>query len=105
MAYPGSQTNSEFGAGIDHLSNPGRANVGSISLEQDSQKWDDMSSQVATTPRSVLSMYSFSRSANGSDGQGFMPDGTYLGNANGESADNFDKSLMLRMAGGSSDVA
>jgi hypothetical protein len=102
MAYTGSRTNAEFGAGVNHQVNLNRANLGSISLAQDSQKWDAMTGQAATTPHSVLSTYAFGRSANGTDGQNFLPNGDYLGNANGMSAGDFDKSLMLRMAGSGS---
>jgi hypothetical protein len=106
MPYLGSQTNEEFyNNGISHQVNPGRANLSSISLQQDSDRWDQMSTQAATTPHSVLSMYSFSRSPNGSDGQGFLPNGAFLGSSNGASADDFDKSLMLRMAVGNRGVA
>jgi len=52
MAYPGSQPNAEFGAGINHPVNPGRQNLGSVtlggSLQADSARWD------ATTPHAVL---------------------------------------------------
>jgi hypothetical protein len=51
MAYSGSQTNSEFGAGINHVTT-GRSNDASItlggSLQADSDKWN------ATTPHAVL---------------------------------------------------
>ena len=106
MPYYGSQSNDEFGAGVNHLVNSGKANDNSVtlggSLQTDSARWDAESQQAATSPHSVLSMYNFSRSANGSDGQNFLPNGAYLGNSNGQSADNFDKSLSLRMAGNNS---
>lgn len=52
MANIGGSHTDEFGAGIDHLTNPGRANVSSItlggSLQADSDRWNGMS------PHSVL---------------------------------------------------
>jgi hypothetical protein len=101
----GSQNDAFYGDGIGHTVNEGRANLSSISLQQDSDRWDQMSAQAATSPHSVLSTYSFSRSSNGSDGQNFLPNGAYLGSSNGQSAGNFDKSLELRMAGSNSGVA
>jgi len=108
MAYTGSQTNAEFSTGIDHLTNAGRANDNSVtlgaSLQAESDRWNAESQQAAVTPHSVLSTYAFSRSANGSDGQNYLPNGDFLGSANAMSEGDFDKSLMLRMAGnGSSD--
>ena len=109
MPNIGGSTNDAFGAGVNHVRNPGRANVGSItlggSLQADSDKWDAESQEAATSPHSVLSTYAFSRSANGSDGTNFLPNGAYLGNSNGMSADNFNKSLTLRMAGTNGDAA
>lgn len=103
MAWSSNGTSAEFTAGHTPLANIGRGNENSVtmgdSLQADSDRWNTETQQAATSPHSVLAPYSFSRSANGSDGQNFLPDGTYLGNANGESAGNFDKSLMLRMAG------
>jgi hypothetical protein len=98
----GSQSDAFHGDGIGHAVNTGRANLGSISLQQDSERWDAMSNQAATTPHSVLATYSFSRSANGSDGENMLPNGTFLGSSNGQSSDSFDKSLMLGMAGSGS---
>ena len=59
MAYPGSQTNAEFGAGINHLANPGRANVGSLTLGTDASTADQGLGQTsqhwaAMTPYGVL---------------------------------------------------
>jgi hypothetical protein len=109
VAYLGSQPNSEFGAGVSHLANAGRGNDNSVtlngSLQADSDRWDAESQEAAVTPHSVLSTYNFSRSANGSDGQNYLPNGDYLGSGDGASADTFDKSLMLRMAAGNSGVA
>ncbi len=106
MADIGGSANDAFGAGVSHLANAGRANDNSVtlggSLQADSARWDTESQQAAVTPHSVLSTYSFSRSANGSDGQGYLPNGMYLGNGNGQSADNFDKALTLRYAGNGS---
>ena len=45
----GGSTNDAFGAGVNHVRSPGRANVGSITLgtdaglEQTSERWDSMS--------------------------------------------------------------
>lgn len=102
----GGSANDAFGVGVNHLTNTGRGNDNSVtlggSLQADSDRWDAESQQAAVTPHSVLSMYSFSRSANGSDGQNYLPNGMYLGSSNGQSADNFDKDLALRYAGGGS---
>jgi hypothetical protein len=105
MAAIGSSQNAELNAGIDHLANAGHGNDSSVTLngglEADSARWDAMTGQAATTPHSVLSTYAFSRSANGSDGQNFLPNGDYLGSGNGASAATFDQRVMVGMAGGS----
>lgn len=48
MPYYRSQTNGEFSAGIDHQVNPGRSNLGSITLSGSSE-------QSAVGPHAVLS--------------------------------------------------
>lgn len=108
MAYLGGSQTDAFGDGLNHVVNPGHENLNSVtlggSLQADSDRWNSDVQSVATTPHSVLAPYSFSRSAsaNGSDGQNFTPGYGYLGNSNGQSADNFDKNMSLRMAGDSS---
>lgn len=108
MAWTSNTTSSEFGAGVNHVRNPGRENSASITLggalQAAGDKWDAESQEATTSPHSVLSMYNFSRSANGSDGQNFLPNGAYLGNSNGMSEGDFDKNLSLRYAGGSSNL-
>lgn len=47
MAYFGSQTNAEFGNGLNHMQNPARANAGSITLS-------DSSAQAAVGPHAAL---------------------------------------------------
>lgn len=104
MAYLGSATNDEFSAGVNHLTNLGRGNDNSVTLggalQADSDKWNLATQQAATSPHSVLSTYAFSRSANGTDGRNMLPNGYFLGSANGMSEDDFDQNLSLRMAGG-----
>ena len=57
-SYP-TGANQEFGAGISHLTNPGRANVGAITLGTDASNADQGLDQTAQrwadlTPRAVL---------------------------------------------------
>ncbi len=104
MADMSTSQNDAFTSGVAHQVNTGRGNDNSVTLggglQAASDRWNAESQQAAVTPHSVLSAYSFSRSANGSDGQGYLPNGMYLGSSNGQSADNFDKALTLRFAGG-----
>lgn len=97
----------EFSAGVNHMANAGRGNDNSVTLggalQADSDRWDVESRQAAVTPHSVLSTYAFSRSTNGTDGQGFLPNGMFLGSANGIGEGDFDKALELRMARSGSD--
>lgn len=110
MPYLGSSPGDAFTEGVDHLVNPGRGNDASRtlggSLQAVSDKWDAESAILATSPHSVLAPYVFSRnaSANGSDGQGYLPTGAYLGSSNGQSSENFEQNLSLRMAGGNAGV-
>jgi hypothetical protein len=103
MAWTSNGTSAEFEAGHTPLVNEGRGNDNSVTLNgglQDAgDRWNAESQQAAMTPHSVLSTYNFARSANGTDGQNMLPNGTYLGSSNGQSADTFDKRLMLGMAG------
>jgi hypothetical protein len=69
-------------------------------LADTSGRWSSEGAEAAVTPHSVLAPYSFSRSANGSDGQNYLPDGAYLGNSDGMSSTDFENNLSLRMAGG-----
>ncbi len=106
MAAIGTSQNDAFTSGVAHQVNTGRGNDNSLtlggSLQAASDKWNAESQQAAVTPHSVLSAYSFSRSANGSDGQNYLPNGAFLWSSNGQSADSFDKNLSLRYAGGGS---
>jgi hypothetical protein len=102
MAYFG-HSNAAFQSGINYLANPGKGNENSITLsgglEATGDRWTAESQDAATTPHSVLSMYNFSRSANGSDGDHYIPGVGFTGSANGTSADDYQENLMLRMAG------
>jgi hypothetical protein len=112
MAYnPGA--NDAFQSGISHQVNNQHANFGSITLgdeassadqglQETSDAWNSQVGQVATTARSVLEPYAFDRSANGSDGRDFLPNGAFLGSSNGESSGTFNKTLTRDMAGNDS---
>jgi hypothetical protein len=104
VAGIGGSANGAFGDGLNYARNPGHVNSASITLDADSDRWNADAQQAAVTPHSVLAPYAFARSANGSDGQGFLPNGAYLGNSNAMSEADFDKSLTLRMAGGGGSV-
>jgi hypothetical protein len=108
VPYFGSNTNAEFGNGLNYVTSPGRSNENSIvldgALQADGDEWNSAVGQVATTPHSVLAPYSFSRnaSANASDGSNFIPGCGYAagdGSSNGESTQTFDQNLRLRQQG------
>jgi len=59
MAWTSNGTGAEFGAGVQHVTNQGRANVGSITLGTDARNADQGLAQTsdrwsALTPRGVL---------------------------------------------------
>lgn len=115
MAEIGGSANDAFGQGLNHTQNAGHTNLGSITLgdaassadqglADTSGRWSSEGAEAAVTPHSVLAPYSFSRSANGSDGQNYLPDGAYLGNSDGMSSTDFENNLSLRMAGGNGNL-
>jgi hypothetical protein len=111
VPYLGSNTTAEFGQGVNHVVNNQHANLGSISLGDEassadqgfdatSDHWNDQVGQVATTAKSVLAPYAFSRNAspNGTASQNFIPGFGVTGTGNGESQGTFGSNLKLRMA-------
>jgi hypothetical protein len=59
MAYRGSQTNAEFGLGVNHVTNAGRGNAGSITLNGSAGISDEGLDSTSAgwnslTPRGVL---------------------------------------------------
>lgn len=59
MAWTSAATGAEFAAGVSHLANPGRANVGSITLGTDASEADQGLDQTSArwdslTPHAVL---------------------------------------------------
>jgi hypothetical protein len=105
--------NNAFQSGQFHQVNNQHTNTGSITLgdeassadqglDETAAKWNNQVGQVATTARSVLEPYAFDRSANGSDGRNFLPNGAFLGSSNGESIGTFNQHLTRDMAGNDS---
>lgn len=100
MADIGGSQNDEFSAGLNHLTNAGRANDNSVTLgglQADSDRWNEMSSQAATTPHSVLQ--SVMPSGNGmsaEDAARQMPGGgPTLPSPNGSGQDTYQQSALL----------
>lgn len=100
MACPGSQT-SEFGAGVSHLANPDRQNLGSVtlggSLQAESDRWG------ALTPHGVLRTATDGSPAD--TDMGVELGQQSLGNAGDaeQAGQSWDRALMQRAAGTGTD--
>jgi len=101
-----------FNQGLFHPVNNQHANAGSITLgdeassadqglDASSDRWNSNVANVATSARSVLAPFSFSRAAspNGTASQNYIQGLGSLGSANGESQQTFDGNLRLRQQG------
>lgn len=70
MPYLGGSQTDAFGDGLNHVVNPGRSNLGSITLgdqassadqglEDTAERWNAASMSAATTPQGVLAAHAF----------------------------------------------
>jgi hypothetical protein len=104
MAYPGSQTNAEFGAGISHMSNPGRQNIGSVTLGTDASTADQGLGQTsqhwaAMTPHGVLASATGGSPADTDAGVEFGQQGLGDHSDAAMAGQSWDRALMGRAAG------
>jgi hypothetical protein len=95
--------NAAFAEGVEHPVNQlPHVNGGSLTLNSQSQGWDDAVGRAMQTAHSTLDplAYSDSQSANGTSGKNFLPGLGVIGTQNGLSDETFDQNQTLRYQGG-----
>jgi hypothetical protein len=105
VSTPYESQNDAFGAGVNHPINQGHANAASISLDQAGESFTSAVLAGQNRPHSVLQgLQGYQPNPGGlgmsaEDAANRLPDGQWMGSADGMSQDSYEPTRMLHMSG------